>query len=419
MASALSKTTAFDITDPARGGPAAHAGIDMAADMSMIDVQILSGLEDAEPMWQSLEVDGIGGPYQTFRWCKAWCDTIGTRDRAEPVIVIGTIAQRPVFILPLVKRRRFAVTMLSFLGSEVANQNTGLWLPQAYAAVPPGALGALLQKACDEAGADVMFLENLPESWAGRAHPLVQARSQPSPSSVFQRALDRPFDQLFVQTHSKSTRRKLKRKRKLLGEAGGFRAFKATTQDEVRLGLDAFLHQRKVRAVTSGIPSGFSDKAKQAFLADLSRIDAAATHPSASLDIWILEAGGAIQATYLSVTYRGTLTGYATSVGNTELTAHSPAIILINHIVEAACADPEVEVFDFGLGDERYKRSWTSPVTLRDAFLPATLKGRAAVAALQLRQTVKASIRGSETIWSLVRKARKWRASTKRAGRAD
>ena len=59
-------------------------------------------------------------------------------------------------------------------------------------------------------------LENVPETWLGRDHPLVFKGATSSPSPVFARALPSDFGQLFNDTHSKSSRKNLLRKERHL-----------------------------------------------------------------------------------------------------------------------------------------------------------------------------------------------------------
>ncbi len=89
---------------------------------------------------------------------------------------------------------------------------------------------------------------------------------------------------------------------------------------------------------------------------------------------------------------------------------NSPGLVLIREIIEQICADPEVSVLDLGLGEERYKTGWTSPEELCDSRIAVSAKGKIYAGAQVAKTRLKATIRNSDRLWSLVRKIRTMRA---------
>lgn len=384
-----------------------------AGDMALAqpELKLFRNLDAAEADWLSLEGPASGPPYQSFRWLKAWHETIGQSRHIEPVIARGRIEGRTVVLLPLGMERKAGIRTLSFLGHQNGNQNTGCWDETFHAEVTADCMDRFLKEICAQAGADLLTLQNIPAHWLGRPHPLVPESATVSPSPIFVRSLGDDFETLFRNTHSKSSRKNLLRKQRHLQELEGYRVAKATTPEEIRRGLSAFFPQRARRASESGIPNAFSTPEAQDFITRLATDtsnEAIATPPS--LVLWFLEVGGIIRATYLCAEKNGTIHAYSNSVAHDELLSNSPGLVLIKEIIAGACETPELKSLDLGLGEERYKTAWAEPLALRDSLVAITVKGRLKLAVALAATRARSAVRNSEHLWQLVRAIRKWKA---------
>lgn len=91
-------------------------------------------------------------------------------------------------------------------------------------------------------------------------------------------------------------------------------------------------------------------------------------HGAHPLDLWYLETGDQIRATYLCAQHGKTLYAYSNSVAHDDMLPNSPGLVLIKEIIERACGDPTIDTLDLGLGEERYKTTWAEPVPLKDSL---------------------------------------------------
>jgi len=378
---------------------------------SDLQLSVFTSLSEARSDWQQLKDAPRGNPYHSRDWLDAWVNTLGHRSKITPVIAVGRLEGKAVLLLPFGLEQSAGVATLAFLGHRHGNQNTGVWDPDFYDKATPDQITAFLREISRRSGADLLKLENIPHTWLGRAHPLILQGASPSPSPVFERMLGSDFDQLFKDSHSKSARKNLLRKERHLQAAGNYRVSKAQSRAEIQRGLAAFLEQRALRAVEAGIPNAFDHPAAQAFLARLLGIaDDSASGQSPLMDLWYLETGGAIRATYLCLDHGGTRYAYSNSIAHDDMLPNSPGLVLIKEIITRACAAPDLHVLDLGLGEERYKTNWADPVPLRDSLLAASLKGTVKLGVERTRVRAKAAIRNSALIWPLVRRLRKWKA---------
>ncbi|MHA7773374.1 GNAT family N-acetyltransferase [Roseibium sp. M-1] len=386
----------------------------MTGSACQLDLSIITRLSEARAAWQQLKAVPYSNPYQSPQWLETWQTTLGLSIGVEPVVAVGSKNGAPVVILPLGIERTRGLKTLVFLGHQSGNQNTGCWDPEFYSAVTAEDILAFLTRICARTGADLLKLVNVPATWHGRPHPLVLGKATASPSPVFARALPPDFDTLFQETHSKSSRKNLLRKERNLQAAGGYRIARAETREDRKQGLAAFLQQRAFRSRAAGIPNAFATPEAEDFLAGVlglaSGKDGNTGLTSPIMDLWFLETGGAIRATYLCLEDGGTLYAYSNSIAHDDMLANSPGLVLIKSIIAHACAAPHLAVLDLGLGEERYKTDWAEPVPLKDSLLAITLKGRVGLYLEAGRLRLKAAVRKSSLLWPLVRRLRKWKA---------
>ncbi|TYC66926.1 GNAT family N-acetyltransferase [Stappia sp. BW2] len=384
-----------------------------------LELSIFSRLSEAQPDWQQLKSVPHSNPYQSPSWLISWFETIGKSLNCVPVIVVGRRQDEPLFVLPLQLERSAGTSTLTFLGHQNGNQNTGLWNADFYRTVTPAEMQDLLSDVCRQIGADLLKLENVPDNWQGRGHPLVLECATASPSPVFASALPDEFEQFFNATHSKSSRKNLLRKERHLRAAGDYRVVKASDRADKQRGLDAFFEQRAFRAKAAGIPNVFSQRPARTFLSTALGLNATAdtqVQEPNPLDLWFLETDGRIRATYLCVEHGATLYAYSNSVAHDDMLPNSPGLVLIKEIIERACADPRFETLDLGLGEERYKTGWAEPVLLKDSLLAMSWKGALRLRLEAARLNTKARLRNSATLWPLIRRLRKWKAGIGQGG---
>lgn len=380
------------------------------------EISVYRTLSAAAGVWRSLEKDADGLPYQEFNWFEAWQTAVGQGLGIKPVLVVARENDRFAFALPLGLEKRSGCTVLTVLGQASNNQNIGLWSPEAYQATSGFAeIEEVLATVCKHVGADLAHLANIPTEWRGKTPPLLLKHRIQSPSPVYIGSIGDDFDALFQQSFGKRSGKTLLRKQRKLEAAGDFQILRAVNPEDIRRGLDAFIAQRIAREAQSGIPSGCTSPEKQKFLANLVGLGPETDVDSGAppMDVWILEAGGAIRATYLALWNRDRMISYSTSISQDELTSQSPGIVLLKGIIETACADPDIHVLDLGLGDEFYKHAWSDPQEVNDCFLAITPRGWLALTLLEARQGLKAMIRNSPPLWKAIRKLRQIRSQLK------
>jgi CelD/BcsL family acetyltransferase involved in cellulose biosynthesis len=252
-------------------------------------------------------------------------------------------------------------------------------------------------------GIDAILLERQVEILNGMPNRLILENSVVSPNVALSFALPPTFQELLKERNGAKKQKKMRQMQRRMDERGGWRIFKADSQDETSRVLDRFFLLKGERLKSRGLKDVFADPGVQAFFKVL--FANALTSPSPRYELHALEVGGEIAAVagctingkHLTVEFGGICSS------DRQL---SPGDILYHFLIEQSC-QRRFETFDFGVGDEFYKRRWCDTETWhRDTYLPITTKGRLVVAALANIAAAKKQIKNSPMLFNLLKKLR-------------
>lgn len=327
-------------------------------------------------VWAQLEANPDVSFHQSRAWVKAWTGGTGTS------ISIITLEQdgQTLAVLPLEIIRIGGLKLARFAGTAFSNANTGLVgeHPLRDEKIMPGDLAAALRQA--GLAADLVLFDKMPPEAAERApfNTLPRVLHQ-NPS--FQLPLFADFEAVLAQINRKRRKKKFRLSERRLEALGGYRHITADDDEQSLRLLEAFLKQKPARLVAQGLPNVFADAGVRAFLARLAMTRSTEGKPALQLH-GIELAGGEHEGTIVAV---AGLTGkdqHVTcqfgSIDESVAADASAGELLFYRMIEQAAKNGD-QVFDFGVGDQLYKRSWCPVRTdLVDCYVALTLKGRIA-----------------------------------------
>lgn len=347
--------------------------------------------------------EAVHGPHQDPLWLAAWADANGADMMA---VTIGEPA-RPQLMLVLEVARRglfrtarfpggshangsFAATIRGFTGSDAAREAVA-GLPAAISAARPDI--------------DLLSLERMePDCW-GMANPLSAIATGESPNVALAVELAGGFEALLERASGKRKMKKYRAQLRKFEAAGGHRLVRAESAAEVETLLDAFFAMKAERFRRMGIADVFAGRAVRDFFRRLFCQALEAPSPRFVLDG--LEVGGRLRAVTGSSIIDGRMTCDFSAMDESGIEAASPGEFLFFEMMRRAC-DEELAVFDFSVGDERYKRLW-HPQERRqlDVFVPLTRKGRSAAFAQQRLAAAKRAVKDNPVAWALAKRLRR------------
>lgn len=342
-----------------------------------LDITVHTKLEPLESDWRALETDPLASLHQGYEWCRSW-----VRAYDRPLAVLkGTAQGKAAFILPIEIENRHGVRIAKFIGADHSNINTGLFSAaflEGAGGLDAGRFAAILREAL-QGKADVLLLQNMPLEWRGRENPLKLLPMVQNQNHAYQLPLLENFEATLKQLNAKSRRKKFRVQSKRLEAIGGFDYIDGGSPAEQHALLDLFFRQKSERFRSLGLPDVFADAATKAFLHGLIDIRDGSDY---GLEMHALRLKGEFDGKVAAVSGISRKGDHVIcqfgAIDENLVPDASPGEFLYWQMI-SGLQNKGVALFDFGLGDQTYKRSW-APVETdhHDVVLPLSLKGRIA-----------------------------------------
>lgn len=366
-------------------------------------------MQALEADWRMLEASKAVSLHQSFDWCAAWAASHSN----QLLLVRGSIGNRTVFILPLELVRGHFFRTARFIGSPHSNINTGLFATDIDPLTGDDLAAALISDLSIKLSrvADIVTLEKMPFDWRGTQHPLASLPAVRNQNSSFQLPLLANFEATLAQLNAKRRRKKFRLSEKRLDAIGGYDYTIATSPAERRDILDLFFEQKAVRFKALGLPNVFQDRETQTFLQALAT--AGSTADGALLELHAIRLRGLHEGRVLAIAGVSRKGDHVIcqfgSIDEDIASDSSPGELLFYLMIRKFNGDG-IALFDFGIGDQPYKRSWCTIETIqRDIVLPLTLRGRLAASAHRLLVRTKAAIKKNRKAYAFVQRLRQRR----------
>ena len=384
----------------------ARQDAERATSAGMVTVDVRQGDDLALAAYADFCAKAFHAHAQHPVWVRAWVQATG----ADAFFVTLHRNGRPALMLALEVVRRGPFKVAAFMGQRHANGN--------FAALAPGSGQPLarhetdaLMKAVRNARPDVdlVMLERQVPSIDGVDNPFAGLQTMASPNLALATDLSGGMDAVLDRMSGKRKRKKYKLQLRKFEEAGGYRWFEASTQEEVERLISDFYRLKAARFKKRGIPDTFASPEVQAFFRQLFH-DALQVEP-VPFALHGIEVAGEIRGINgFSITDTSYVCEFC-AIRDDDSTI-SPGFYLDYVGIEDACRRGKA-VYDFSVGDDDYKRTWCDIETVQfDTLLPLSLKGRALSGAMKARAGAVRMLKSNKRVWDTVKSLR-----TKLAGR--
>ena len=355
---------------------------------------------DLARAWDDLEGRCVASPYQTRAWIAAWTRHVAGHARVQPAIVTARRNGRVVFILPLARRNRGPVRLLTWLGDSHTNFHMGLYDRDWLTTTQPSERLAAVEAAVAAAGpADVLELCCQPREWAGHANPFASLPSFPSTNSGWQTPLTAHIGPLLSGASGARRRKKRRWQRNRLTGIGW-------TVERVDGGADcdAFLTRSfdamNHRFARAGIWNRFADAGVEDHFRHL------CAQVEGAVRLYALTIDGTPCATLAVVTRARHASGCFIARSRTRWDWLSPGHLLLHEAIADLCRDGFAS-FDLGKGRESYKLAWC-PQEIATFDTCIALTPWAAIFPLYERTKIfaKRMVRNDPRLWRLAKRVR-------------
>lgn len=395
----------FDAVAQAEAGISRLRQLSVKLAMAELDIQLFDRMEPLEEEWRALERDNLSSLHQSYDWCAAWVAAF----RRPLAILRGSSGNRTAFILPVEIIASRGMRIAKFIGADHSNINTGLF-SQDFAAdsdtVDSHHLAARLRAAL--AGkADLLLLQNIPLEWRSRRNMLSGLPMVQNQNHAYQLPFLDTFEKTLQQLNAKSRRKKFRAQSRRLEAVGGFDYIAPEISSEQHELLDMFFRLKSARFASLGLPDVFADAETKAFLHGL--IDKR-NGDNFGLQMRALRLKGDYEgriAALSGISRKGDHVICQFGAIDEDLVADaSPGEFLFWQMI-SGLHGKGVALFDFGLGDQTYKRSWAPVETDHyDVVLPISGIGIAAGTAHRAITRGKAFIKARPGLYKFAQNIR-------------
>jgi CelD/BcsL family acetyltransferase involved in cellulose biosynthesis len=385
---------------------AARADSEIAADD--IDLAIHYDLAAAEAEWREVQEQRACTVFQTFEWLSAWHRHIAPHSRAVPCIVVARDTRRRVlFLLPLAVQAAGFARELTWLGSDLCDYNVPLLATDGYD-LDPAQFRALWRRIVGRLQADprsrhdLIRLEKMPATVGGRPNPLLALSTSLNPSGSYLTPLSDDWESFYKAKRSSATRRRDRSKRNHLAEAGEVTFVTADDTASALDALDVLVTQKTATFARHGIRNLFALPGYLDFYKDI----AGNLRSRDLVHISTLKVGEQAVAANLGLVFGDRYYHVLASYTDGDLSRWGPGAAHLNDLLRYAI-ERRLAVFDFTIGDERYKRDWCDDVQpLHDHVSVASLRGAMIAGPAIVLHGLKRTIKQTPLLWAMVVKAR-------------
>ena len=367
-------------------------------------VELIGDMREAETVWRGLEQSNqFSTPYQRFDFLEAWQRQVGEREGIRPFIVIAYDKDRqPLLLLPLGLKRESGARVARFLGGKHATFNMALWRKDFAASASQADLDALMSGIRAHAEADVLALTQQPQRWVDLPNPFALLPSQVS-------ANDCPLLTMAPGAApgsriSNSFRRRLKGKERKLQTLSGYNYRLATSDADIKRLLDWFFTIKPQRMAAQQLPNGFADPGIEDFIRDACMAKLAGG--GHAIDIHALECDEEVIAIFAGVADASRFSMMFNTYTLSGNAKYSPGLILMRDIIDHYAERGTVSL-DLGIGSDDYKRLFCKDdEPIFDSFVPLSIRGRVAAAALSSLMRAKRMIKHTPALMQIAQRVR-------------
>lgn len=366
-------------------------------------------LGDVEDEWRRFQQSAECTAFQSFEWLAAWHRHIGVHDGTVPVIVVGRLADgSTAFILPLAIETRRSLRRLCWLGQELCDYNAPLLARDFAQRIAPERFLALWRELLvrlqsdGELRYDWIEFEKMPQTVGVQSNPFVSLGVTPNANSAHITQLGSDWETFYRERRSSATRRRDRSKRKHLSEFGEIRFETVAGPADLRQTLDTLWEQKKRIFARKGIADIFARPGYREFFADF------ATNPTSRrlAHVSCVRIGPVCAAANFAIVFGDCYYHVLSSYCDNELTRYGPGMLHLRELL-AYAIKRGLRLFDFTIGDERYKLEWCDVrLKLYDYSAGVTWRGRAMNLLSIARRRAKRFIKQTPVLWHLVSRLR-------------
>ena len=369
-----------------------------------IRIAVYEDLSAIERDWRAFEAQADCTAFQSFDWLATWQRHIGARNGVLPAIVVARDGEGTIlFLLPLAVRPAGFARELTWLGSELCDYNAPLLAATFSTRIDAKHFMAMWENIArclqdnPRLHYDSIILTKMPETVGAQQNPMRHLGGTINASGAYLTHLTGDWETYYTTKRSSATRRHDRSKRRRLAEFGEVKFVNPAGDSETLRTLDALMAQKARWFAHMGVVNLFAKPGYAEFYRALAS-DPATRH---LVHVSRLDVGATAAAVNLGLIYRDCYYHLLASYDDGEVSRFGPGAAHLHDLLHYAI-DRGLRIFDFTIGDERYKRDWCdTELKLYDYIAPATWRGAFVAMPMLAAQRLKRRIKQTPVVWNL------------------
>ena len=368
-----------------------------------IHLSIYDNLSTIEKAWRAFEQSADCTVFQSFSWLSTWQRYIGVHHDVSLAIVVGRNTDgEMVFLLPLAVASDGFVRRLTWLGSYLGDYNAPLLAADFSRQIGGAAFVQLwheiVQRLQSRSNSqhDLIHFEKMPETVGTQPNPFLQLHSVLNPNNAYLTRLTDDWETFYAHKRSSTTRRRDRTKRKRMSDFGEVNFVSPDSPNEIVRSFDTLIDQKTQSFARMGIANMFERPGYPEFYRAL------ATDPQTRelVQVSRLDVGATPAAVSFGLTFRNCYYNILASYDGGDLSKYGPGAAHLHELMRNAIASG-CRVFDFTIGDERYKRDWCdTDLKLFDHVAFATWRGALVAVPLLVARRLRRLIKKTPILWN-------------------
>jgi CelD/BcsL family acetyltransferase involved in cellulose biosynthesis len=334
--------------------------------ISSIRSTLFRDFDQAKDVWQSLEKTSDHYPFQTWAWLDVWHKTIGLAQGWSPAILLlekeasGAVGLKPHrAVLPLGISGKPPFRRLAWMGEGVSDYH-GPLIGQARQNndAPRGFFTAeeLLSEIRGLAikmGCGIIDLDRNPESFNRLKNPLASAAFTKIHFKAHSLRLPESAERFLKERFGAKERYNMRRAAKRLSELGKLE-FLVAEDDKARTYIcERMISLKRDRYKAIGAKDNFADHSFQEFYRK------ATTRGDLNVHVSGLYLNGEAIALHWGIKDESTMYYLMPAFAEGPLRQYSPGLVFLLRFIDY-CSSQDLKTLDFTIGDEEYKRKWST-----------------------------------------------------------
>lgn len=321
----------------------------------MIEIKVYNKFNNTiKDFWLQLEKNAVQTPFHTFDWIKNWYSIVGQPlYNIKPQIIHISYKEETLAILPLGIRKKFGVKILEWLGGENTDYMGPIVHSNYYQNFKDASCWEKIQLALSKF--DIIVFDKIEQQSVDFISRIGLDNFYIYEEIVNNKIhLNTKFED-YYQTVKKKRRSDLSRSLRRLKEIGDVEFFIAKSFNEKQEIIQSMIDQKSDRYRTTGKWNMFKINEYIRFYESLSNLKT----NNFKIHCSALKINKTIIASHVG--FIDNLTFYYIMPANVfgEWSKYSPSILLLKELIEWS-AKMKIIYFDFTLGSEKYKKTWSN-----------------------------------------------------------